>query len=84
MACRDFKLATSAACSVALPGVGLGTECVSDGTNCILKAACSSYTSKEACYGGGSDGFCAFTPSTTTPTVGTCKLMTTCIDANDD
>lgn len=78
-ACQDIKNTTSAACAAAM------TSCVSNGTNCIPKAACSSYTAKDACNFGGTDGLCAFTPgSTTTPNVGTCKAMTQCSDANSD
>jgi len=39
--CTDFLLATNAACSVALAGAA----CISNGTNCIAKATCLSYTS---------------------------------------
>lgn len=39
--CEDFEHITNAACSVALTG----SECISNGKNCIVKAACSSYTS---------------------------------------
>ena len=60
-------------------------DCVSDGTKCIPKATCSSYTSREACAGKGTDGQCAFTPAnSTTPTVGTCKIFSQCSDANSD
>lgn len=53
--CSDFKLTTSVACSVALTGVGLGTGCVSNGSNCIVKSGCGTYTTREACSGGGTD-----------------------------
>lgn len=58
------------------------TGCVSDGNTCISKAACATYTSKEACNGGGTDGLCAFTQGSSAS--GTCKLMASCMDANND
>jgi hypothetical protein len=83
--CSDFTLLTSVACSTALTGAGAGTGCVSNGVNCIAKAACSTYTAREACNEGGLDGICVFTVGVaTTPNVGTCKLMTACTDANND
>ena len=83
--CEDFLLSKSISCSTALTGAGLGTGCVSNGTNCIVKALCSSYTSEEACNGGGSNGECAFTSaSAITPNIGTCEVMSACVDANDD
>ena len=85
LACSDFQKTTSSECSDSLIKVGIQTECVSDGTICFAKAACTAYTSKEACNGGGTDGNCAFTPgSTDMPEVGSCKLMTSCADANSD
>lgn len=54
--CKDFKLATSISCSIALTGAGLEEGCVSDGTSCIVKTTCALYTSKEACKGNGTDG----------------------------
>lgn len=66
---------TNAACSVAL----VGDICVSNGKSCIGKAACSSYTSEQACNGGGTDGVCVYVSN-----LGNCKLMSACNDANND
>lgn len=75
--CEDIKLSNSSACALEMQG------CISNGINCILKGKCSTYTSKEACSAGGTDGVCVFsTASQTTPNKGVCKLMTNCQDAN--
>lgn len=62
-----------------------GISCVSDGTKCIPRAACSTYTTKTACNAGGTDGdgVCVFKAGATT-TTGTCSKMTSCASANSD
>nr|P13837.1 RecName: Full=G surface protein, allelic form 156; Flags: Precursor [Paramecium primaurelia]CAA27514.1 unnamed protein product [Paramecium primaurelia] len=82
LTCADIQNGTATnVCSVAL------STCVSNGTACIPKANCSTYTSKVACNSGGLDGICVFTQSTATGAAagtGTCALMTACTVANND
>nr|P17053.1 RecName: Full=G surface protein, allelic form 168; Flags: Precursor [Paramecium primaurelia]CAA36378.1 unnamed protein product [Paramecium primaurelia] len=82
LTCADIQNGTATnVCSVAL------STCVSNGTACIPKANCSTYTSKIACNSGGLDGICVFTQSTATGAAagtGTCALMTACTVANND
>ncbi|CAD8124653.1 unnamed protein product [Paramecium sonneborni] len=82
MTCADVQNGTSTnVCLVAL------SSCVSNGTACISKANCSTYTTKTACNSGGLDGICVFTQSTATGAAvgtGTCALMTACVTANND
>nr|AAS94225.1 surface antigen A [Paramecium tetraurelia] len=82
LTCADIQNGTSTSvCVVAL------STCVSNGTACIPKANCSTYTNKIACNSGGLDGICVFTQSTATGAVagtGTCALMTSCTTANND
>nr|CAA09180.1 surface antigen G [Paramecium tetraurelia] len=82
LTCADIQNGTATnVCSVAL------STCVSNGTACIPKANCSTYTSKTACNSGGLDGICVFTQSTATGAAagtGTCALMTACTIANND
>lgn len=77
--CSDFVETSSSKCLLKV-----GLKCVSNGTKCIDIGKCSSYTDKEACNGGGTDGLCVFTPSQNNPLVGSCKLMTSCESANND
>jgi hypothetical protein len=74
-ACEDIKDGTSnGVCTGISP-----KKCVSNGTSCIAKVACTTYTTKTACNGGGVDSAgidvtCAFTVTDTTkPNIGTCK-----------
>ncbi|CAD8125030.1 unnamed protein product [Paramecium sonneborni] len=82
LTCADIQNGTATnVCSVAL------SSCVSNGTVCISKANCSTYTTKTACNSGGLDGICVFTQSTATGAAvgtGTCQLMTACTTANND
>lgn len=76
MTCADVSSGTTT--SVCAAGL---TGCVSNGTTCIAKANCSTYTTKTACNSGGLDGVCVFTASTATGATagtGTCALMTSC------
>lgn len=73
MACSDVSNGTSTSvCAVGLSG------CISNGTMCIAKSSCSTYTTKTACNSGGSDGICVFTAPSGYTTIGTCTLMTSC------
>ncbi|CAK72100.1 unnamed protein product (macronuclear) [Paramecium tetraurelia] len=80
--CADIQNGTSiSVCQAALP------SCISNGTICIPKAKCSTYTTKTACNFGGLDGLCVFTQSTSAQAVadsGTCTLMNSCSSANND
>ena len=51
-----------------------GTTCVSNGTACISKSACSGYTTTTACANSGTDGTCFWVVPTGTATTGTCRL----------
>ncbi|CAD8210801.1 unnamed protein product [Paramecium pentaurelia] len=60
-------------------------NCVSNGTTCIVRANCSTYTTKTACNSRGSDGICVWTETTTGgTTTGKCSLMTSCASAGTD
>ncbi|CAD8124536.1 unnamed protein product [Paramecium sonneborni] len=60
-------------------------NCVSNGTNCIPRANCSTYTSKTSCNSKGSDGICVWTETTTAgATTGKCSLMTSCASSGTD
>ncbi|CAD8070415.1 unnamed protein product [Paramecium primaurelia] len=73
--CKDIQNGnTPDACSI--------MSCVTDGTNCIPKANCSTYKNKTTCNQGGLDGICVFTQTSTFE--GTCSLMTNCASANKD
>ncbi|CAD8211579.1 unnamed protein product [Paramecium octaurelia] len=69
-------------------GVITGKACVSNGTSCIAKAACSTYKTITSCNGGGLENskstVCAFTPTGTDKVNGTCKTFTACADATKD
>ncbi|CAK70237.1 unnamed protein product (macronuclear) [Paramecium tetraurelia] len=82
LSCADIQNGTSiSVCQAALP------SCISNGTVCIPKAKCSTYTTKTACNFGGLDGICVFTQSTSAQAVadsGTCTLMNSCSSANND
>ncbi|CAD8113555.1 unnamed protein product [Paramecium primaurelia] len=83
--CEDITGGTSNANCM---GVITGKQCVSNGTSCIAKAACSSYKNITSCNGGGFENnkstVCAFTPTGTDKVNGTCKTFTSCPDANKD
>jgi hypothetical protein len=73
--CEDIKDGTSnGVCTGISP-----KKCVSNGKTCIAKAACTSYTTKSLCNGGGVDSagndiVCTFTVTDALkPTIGTCK-----------
>ncbi|KAM3131969.1 hypothetical protein pb186bvf_015982 [Paramecium bursaria] len=74
--CTDLLLTQSSKCKKEIP--------VSNEINCIPQSTCSSYTTREACLGGGS--FCAFNSGTNTLTsnIGTCSLFTQYLGANSD
>ncbi|CAK89346.1 unnamed protein product (macronuclear) [Paramecium tetraurelia] len=83
--CEDITGGTSNAnCT----GIITGKSCVSNGTNCIAKAACSTYKTLTSCNGGGLENnkatVCAFTPTGTDKVNGTCKTFTACADAVKD
>ncbi|CAD8208460.1 unnamed protein product [Paramecium pentaurelia] len=60
-------------------------NCVSNGTDCIPKANCSSYITNIACNSKGSDGICVWTETITGQTkTGKCSLMTSCASAGTD
>jgi hypothetical protein len=63
-----------------------GLSCVSDGTKCIPKAACSTYTTKAACNAGGTDGdgMCVFKAGTTSPRLELPVKWLPCASANSD
>ncbi|CAK67224.1 unnamed protein product (macronuclear) [Paramecium tetraurelia] len=83
--CEDITGGTSNANCM---GVITGKACVSNGTSCIAKAACSAYKTITSCNGGGLENnkstVCAFTPTGTDKVNGTCKTFTTCADATKD
>ncbi|CAD8113351.1 unnamed protein product [Paramecium primaurelia] len=83
--CEDITGGTSNANCM---GVITGKQCVSNGTSCIAKAACSSYKTITSCNGGGFENnkstVCAFTPNGTDKVNGTCKTFTACADATKD
>lgn len=76
--CLDIRKTKSSECTSALVG------CISDGIKCIEKGKCSDYGTKEACNAGGTDGACVFNPTSSSATIGVCKLFTQCSDANAD
>ncbi|CAD8202267.1 unnamed protein product [Paramecium octaurelia] len=82
LTCADIQNGTSiSVCQAALP------SCISNGTACIPKGKCSTYTTKTACNSGGLDGLCVFTQSTSAQAIvdsGTCTLMNSCSSANND
>ncbi|CAK70225.1 unnamed protein product (macronuclear) [Paramecium tetraurelia] len=73
LSCADIQNGISiSVCQAALQ------SCLSNGTICIPKAKCSTYTTKAACNFGGLDGPCVFNQSTSTKAItdsGTCTLM---------
>nr|CAA59447.1 alpha-51D-immobilization antigen [Paramecium tetraurelia] len=83
--CEDITGGTSNANCM---GVIAGKNCVSNGTSCIAKAACSTYKTITSCNGGGLENnkstVCAFTPTGTDKVNGTCKTFTACADATKD
>ncbi|CAD8211577.1 unnamed protein product [Paramecium octaurelia] len=83
--CEDITGGTSNANCM---GVITGKACVSNGTSCIAKAACSTYKTITSCNGGGLENskstVCAFTPTGTDKVNGTCKTFTACADATKD
>ncbi|CAD8212117.1 unnamed protein product [Paramecium pentaurelia] len=83
--CEDISGGTSNANCM---GVITGLSCVSNGTNCISKAACSSYKIITACNGGGFENnistVCAFIPIRYNSFQGICKTFSACSDANQD
>ncbi|CAD8109099.1 unnamed protein product [Paramecium primaurelia] len=70
--CADLTGTTDAACSSQL------STCTSDGTTCLLKGACSSYTTQTACTTAvGSDGVCYWElGSATNNNTAKCRLLT--------
>ncbi|CAD8108961.1 unnamed protein product [Paramecium primaurelia] len=73
--CADLTGTTHATCSSQL------STCTSDGTTCLLKGACSSYTTQTACTTAvGSDGACYWElASATNNNTAKCRLLT-CAD----
>ncbi|CAK64863.1 unnamed protein product (macronuclear) [Paramecium tetraurelia] len=73
--CADLTGTTHATCSSQL------STCTSDGTTCLIKGACSSYTTQTACTTAvGSDGICYWElASATNNNTAKCRLMT-CAD----
>ncbi|CAD8081428.1 unnamed protein product [Paramecium sonneborni] len=83
--CQDIFFAQdNQTCQNSLPD----KQCVSNGTFCIPKAKCETYTTFTACQGGGLDGqnplICAFIPKEKNSSFGTCKLFSKCSDAEQD
>ncbi|CAD8176961.1 unnamed protein product [Paramecium pentaurelia] len=70
--CADLTGTNHAACSSQL------STCTSDGTTCLLKGACSSYTTQTACTTAiGSDGNCYWElASATNNNTAKCRLLT--------
>lgn len=85
MQCEDITGGTSNDNCI---GIIAGKYCVSNGTSCIAKAACSTYKTITSCNGGGLENnkstVCAFTPTGTDKVNGTCKTFTACADATKD